>query len=328
MGANEPTGVSRVAKLGGWRKIAGAMWGPPDDPQVYGIIEFDATPLLALIERGRAAGYPVTPTHLVGRAVANALHDVPDFNVRIKCSKVIPRETVDVFFIAAVEGGKELSGVKVERADEKSVFEVAKELRERAGQMKQGDDKEFAKTKKNIARMPRRMLRPSMKFSAYLTNTRNKDVKALGVKKQPFGSAMITSIGMFGIPQGFAPLARFYGMPLLVLVGEITDKPMAVDGQVVIRPVMSLTATIDHRYADGWHISQLIKPFRAYLQDPAAFEPDPSPSSGSEPVGTESEARTEAGERFEGIPHPDEPTSNGSDPAGLPAEPTAPTLGG
>jgi hypothetical protein len=117
-------------------------------------------------------------------------------------------------------------------------------------------------------------------------------------------------------------------MPLLVLVGEITDKPMAVDGQVVIRPVMSLTATIDHRYADGWHISQLIKPFRAYLQDPAAFEPDPSPSSGSEPVGTESEARTEAGERFEGIPHPDEPTSNGSDPAGLPAEPTAPTLGG
>ena len=320
--------MSRVAKkLGGWRKIAGAMWGPPDDPQVYGIIEFDATNMLALIERGRAAGFPVTPTHLVGRAVANALHEVPDFNVRIKGSKVIPRETVDVFFIAAVEGGKELSGVKVERADEKSVFEVAKELRERASQMKQGDDKEFAKTKKNIARMPRRMLRPSMRFSAYLTNTRNKDVKALGVKKQPFGSAMITSIGMFGIPQGFAPLARFYGMPLLVLVGEITDKPMAVDGQVVIRPVISLTATIDHRYADGWHISQLIKPFRAYLQDPAAFEPDPAPPGGGEPVGTTEEARTEAGERFEGVPHPNEPATNGDGVVDLSAEPTAPTVG-
>ena len=314
--------MSRVAKLGGWRKIAGAMWGPPDDPQVYGIIEFDATSMLALIERGRAAGYPVTPTHLVGRAVANALHDVPDFNVRIRGSKVIPRETVDVFFIAAVEGGKELSGVKVERADEKSVFEVAKELRERATQMKQGDDKEFAKTKKNIARMPRRFLRPSMKFSAWLTNSRNRDVKALGVKKQPFGSAMITSIGMFGIPQGFAPLARFYGMPLLVLVGEITDKPVAEDGRVVVRPVISLTATIDHRYADGWHISQLIKPFRAYLQDPAAFEPDPVELSGLPPVPTESEARTEAGERFVGVPHPDEVASNGE----LSAEPTAPTL--
>ena len=33
--------------------------------------------------------------------------------------------------------------------------------------------------------------------------------------------------------------------------------------------------SIDHRYADGWHISQLIKPFKAYLQDPAAYEPAP-----------------------------------------------------
>jgi pyruvate dehydrogenase E2 component (dihydrolipoamide acetyltransferase) len=91
---------------------------------------------------------------------------------------------------------------------------------------------------------------------------------------------MVTSIGMFGIPQGFAPLARFYKMPLLVLVGEIGPKPVAVDGEVVVRPVLPLTATIDHRYADGWHISQLIRPFRAYLEDPQAFEPDPHAVSG------------------------------------------------
>jgi len=139
---------------------------------------------------------------------------------------------------------------------------------------------------------------------------------------------MITSIGMFGIPQGFAPLARFYGMPLLVLVGEIQDKPMAVDGQVVIRPVMSLTATIDHRYADGWHISQLIKPFKAYLGNPAAFEPDPAPPSGSEPVETTAEAHEVIGEQLAGIARPNEPASNGGEPVGLPAEPTAPTLGG
>jgi len=268
-------GVERV-KIQGWRKIAGAMWGPPDDPQMYGMLEFDATPLLELIDKGRAAGHPVTATHLVGRAVAHALHEVPDFNVRIRGGKVIPRDTVDVFFIAAVEGGKELSGVRVDQADHKSVFEIAHELRERAGRMKAGDDQEFAKTKKSIAAMPRRLLRPSMRFSAWVAGDRNKSIKALGVKASPFGSAMITSIGMFGIPQGFAPLARFYKMPLLVLVGEIHDKPVAVDGRVEIRPVLPLTATIDHRYADGWHISQLIRPFKAYLNDPAALEPDPT----------------------------------------------------
>jgi hypothetical protein len=81
---------------------------------------------------------------------------------------------------------------------------------------------------------------------------------------------------MFGLPQGFAPLARFYRMPLLVLVGEITDKPVAIGGKVKVRPMLPLTATIDHRYADGWHISQLLKPFKAYFADPAAFEPDPA----------------------------------------------------
>ena len=263
-----------MAKLAGWRRIASAMWSDPDDPQIYGAMEFDATPMLALMDRARAVGHHVTPTHFVGRAIAHSLHEVPDMNVRIYGGKVIPRETIDVFFITAVSGGRELSGVKIERTDEKSVFDIARELAERSTRMKQGDDPDFARTKRDIARMPHRLLRPAMRLSAWLAGDHDRDVKALGLKRNPFGSAMVTSVGMFGIPQGFAPLARFYRMPLLVLVGEIAPKPWAVDGRVEVRPVLGLTATIDHRYADGWHISELIKPFKAYLNDPAGLEPD------------------------------------------------------
>ena len=276
-----------MAKLAGWRKIAGAMWGPPDDPQIYGAMEFDATPLKDLVERSRAAGHRITVTHLVGRSIALALAAVPDFNVRIYRGKMIPRETVDVFYITAVEGGRSLSGVKVENADKKSVFEISSELTARATKMKAGDDPEFAKTKKTMESLPLVALRPAMRFSAWVAGDRNKSMKRLGVKANPFGSAMVTSVGMFGLPQGFAPLARFYRMPLLVLVGEIGDKPVAVDGKVKVKPILPLTATIDHRYADGWHISQLLKPFRAYFADPQAFEPDPAtvtPSQQPAPV--------------------------------------------
>ena len=113
-----------------------------------------------------------------------------------------------------------------------------------------------------------------MRFSAWVAGDRNRDLKMFSVRRAPFGSAMITSVGMFGLPLGFAPLARFYKMPLLVLVGEITTKPVAVDGRVEVRPMLPVTATIDHRYADGWHISQLLKPFKAYLAQPSAFEPE------------------------------------------------------
>jgi len=56
------------------------------------------------------------------------------------------------------------------------------------------------------------------------------------------------------------------------VLGEVQPKPVALDGQVVVRPVLPLMATIDHRYTDGWHISQLIKPFKAYVADPQAYE--------------------------------------------------------
>jgi pyruvate/2-oxoglutarate dehydrogenase complex dihydrolipoamide acyltransferase (E2) component len=266
-------------KVRGWRRIAGAMWGPPDDPQIYGAMEIDATPLREFTEQARRAGHRVTPTHLVGRAVATALHEVPDFNMRVRGNRMQPRETVDVFYITAVEGGRSLSGVKIERADEKSVYEIAVELAERAGAMKRGEDPDFAKTKKTMESLPRWLLKLSMRFSAWVAGDLNRSMKSLGVKSSPFGAAMITSVGMFGLPQGFAPLAKFYKMPLLVLVGEVTDKPVAVDGQVVIRPMLPITATIDHRYADGWHISELLKPFRAYLGDPASFEPEAAPAA-------------------------------------------------
>lgn len=249
------------------------MWGPPDDPQVYGVLEFDATPLLAYTEKARAAGHRLTPTHFVGRAVAVALREVPDFNVRVVGGKVIPRETVDVFFIAAVEGGRELSGVKVERADQKSILDISVELRERAIRMKEGTDPEFARARRSMAAFPRRLLRPAMRFAAWAAGDRNWSIRPLGIKASPFGSAMVTSIGMFGIPQGFAPIARFYRIPLLVLVGEITDKPVAVQGRVEVRPVLTVTATIDHRYADGWHIGRALAPFKAYLRDPEPYEP-------------------------------------------------------
>jgi chloramphenicol O-acetyltransferase len=278
-------------KLVGWRRIAGSLWGPPNDPQIYGAMEIDATNLLAFIARARAAGHRVTATHVVGRAVALAMHDVPDFNMRIRRGKMFPRETVDIFYITAVEGGRSLSGVKIERTDEKPIYDVAVELAERANRMKRGDDPDFAKTKKMMEAMPVGMLRWSMRFSAWVAGDRDRDLKMFSVRRSPFGSAMITSVGMFGLPLGFAPLARFYKMGLLLLVGEIADKPVVVDGRVEIRPILPITATIDHRYADGWHISQLLKPFRAYLADPSTFEP---PVEAASPEETAAEAQAES----------------------------------
>src|SRR5688572_9239432 len=125
-------------RVTGWRRVAGAMWNAPNDPQIFGALDIDATPLLAAIARARQLGWHVTPTHLVGRAVAHALAMVPELNVQIRHGRILPRPSVEVFFITSIAGGHDLSGVKVSDVDRKSVVDVALELTERASALKRG----------------------------------------------------------------------------------------------------------------------------------------------------------------------------------------------
>jgi pyruvate dehydrogenase E2 component (dihydrolipoamide acetyltransferase) len=262
----------RGTRITGWRRIACALWDAPNDPQIFGALDVDAAPLRAFIATARDAGYHITPTHLVGRAVAHALAMVPDLNVQIRGGRVLPRESIDVFFIAAIAGGRDLSGIKLAGVDGSSAVDVARELADRAGRMKSGDDREFARTKRVMDALPVPLLRIALRAGALLTHL-GRDVPSLGLRRHPFGSAMVSSVGPLGLPQGFTPLAWMYDVPLLVLVGELIEKPIAVEGRVQVREVLPITATIDHRYADGSHIGRLMTAFTSYLATPEQFEP-------------------------------------------------------
>jgi pyruvate dehydrogenase E2 component (dihydrolipoamide acetyltransferase) len=264
----------KKTKIKGWRKITSATWGNPNDPQIYGDLEIDAGAVLAFIEEAReATGVKLTVTHMVGKAIAHALGENPDLNVRMYREHFIHNETADVFFIVSTGGGDDLSGVKVVAADTKPVVEIARELSQRSGRIRNDDDEELGKTKQMLSRTPRRLLGISMRFAAWLTTDRNMDLKERGLPRQPFGSAMVSSVGMFGIQHAYAPLSPYYRIPFLVLVGEVAERPAAVDGQVVVRPMFTISATMDHRYVDGFHAARLARSAREYLDDPKRFEP-------------------------------------------------------
>jgi pyruvate/2-oxoglutarate dehydrogenase complex dihydrolipoamide acyltransferase (E2) component len=262
-----------TTKLTGWRRIANAMWHAPDDPQIFGALEIDARPVLAFIERARQAGHHVTPTHLVGRALAHALEAVPDLNVQIRRGWARRRRSIDIFFIAAVAAGHDLSGVKIERVPDKPAIAIARELAERSAAMKSGRDRDFARSKRLMNVLPPWLLRRALRATAFLSQDLGLDLPMLALRREPFGSAMVSSVGMFGLPHGFAPLAWMYDVPVLILVGEIGPRPVVAGGQVEARAILPITATIDHRYVDGWHVSTAMKAFRDYLAAPEKHEP-------------------------------------------------------
>jgi pyruvate/2-oxoglutarate dehydrogenase complex dihydrolipoamide acyltransferase (E2) component len=270
--------MSRSESASGWRRIASAVWSSPADPQIYGDIEVDATALLSFIDTvRRVTGTRVTVTHLVGKAVAHALAEHPELNTFLSRGRFVSHDSVDIFFVVSIPGGRDLSGVKVRHAETKSLTEIAAELERRAAAVRTGEDGEYGKTKALTDAVPLRLLRVVLRLADWLTGDLKVDLKRFGMPRELFGSAMVTSVGMFGVGRAYGPLSPYYRIPFLALVSEVAPKAVVVDGDVVARPVLTICATMDHRYLDGAHAARLAHSVRTYLENPAAHEPAPDP---------------------------------------------------
>ncbi|MEN9704868.1 MAG: hypothetical protein RLZZ393_747 [Pseudomonadota bacterium] len=89
---------------------------------------------------------------------------------------------------------------------------------------------------------------------------------ALTMEDLTGGTFSITNGGVFGsllsTPIVNAPQSAILGMH------KIQERPMAVNGQVVIRPMMYLALTYDHRIIDGKEAVQFLVSMKDALEDP------------------------------------------------------------
>ncbi len=258
-----------MAKMTVRRKLAIATWSAPAEGNIYGKLTVDAEAALRYIDHlCRTTDQKVTITHLVGKAVGMALAATPSLNGRIAWGRYIPHDNVAVAFLVALEDGKNLAKAKVTNIDKKSVREIAAELAELAGKLHRGEDEQFKKSQKPLHALPTWMLRPIVSVTGWLTGALGISVPAFGLEGFPFGSAIVTSVGMFNLDEGFVPHTPWARVPVYVLIGAVRDMPTVVDGQVVPRKRLTLTATIDHRFIDGFQGGTLAKVVRQAIEQP------------------------------------------------------------
>lgn len=251
------------------RKVAIASWSSPREGNIYGKLAIDMTKVLKYINFLRATtGEKITVTHVVGRAAGLALAACPDLNGRIFLGNYYPHDTVDLAFLVSLEGGKDLAKFKVNNIDKKTTVEIARELRIGAEQLRKGEDANFEKPKALIKALPTWVLRRLLWLTGYLTSSLGINIKFLGLEKYPFGACIITSVGMFGLDEGYAPPTPFARVPVYLTIPEIRKRPVVIDDQIAIRPILDLTATIDHRFLDGHRGAMVAKMMRKSLADP------------------------------------------------------------
>ena len=262
--------LNRYSRPAMFRRMALVSWARPSDPQVYARAEVDVGKALEFArQESERAGVQVTLAHLVLRAVALALREFPEANALVRWNRIYTRKRVHMFFHVALPGKKpDLSGVIVRDADAKAPAQIAQELREKIKAVRSGADGEIARTQRMLDRIPSCLYRPLLRAIGFLQYTLNLDLSRLGMPRDPFGGAAVTSIGSFGISEAFAPLPPITRIPLLVSVGKVEPRPVVRDGAIVIRPVCVLCATFDHRIMDGYLAGKLAKFVTRYLADP------------------------------------------------------------
>jgi pyruvate dehydrogenase E2 component (dihydrolipoamide acetyltransferase) len=134
------------------------------------------------------------------------------------------------------EGGDlskaDLSGALIRNAHQASIESLATELRARAKAIRANEDADFKRTKGTLALVPGFFLRPMLRLIDWIQYDLNISLKWAGLAKDPFGSAMVTSLGMLGVKTAFAPIFPLAHCPLLVVVGAVSDEPVVKDGEL------------------------------------------------------------------------------------------------
>jgi pyruvate dehydrogenase E2 component (dihydrolipoamide acetyltransferase) len=260
----------------GWRNIAIGTWRSAKDPSVYGVVDLDVAKAEAYLTeeslrlaRTGAKVPKLTMTHFLGKAVAEAMRRHPQINCVLRLGKLYPRRSVTLFFqVATDEGGEDLSGVTVRDAAHKSVVDMATEMAKKVGAVRDGSDKSYKEMKSLMRRVPGWLAGLVLDLAAFLQYTLNLWSPLLGTPKDPMGSVMITNVGTLGLELGFAPLVAYSRVPMVIAAGAVKDRVVPENGVPVVRPMMRLGVTFDHRIIDGVHAAKMARTVEAIFASP------------------------------------------------------------
>ncbi len=243
-----------------WRVTAAAIYTTPTDSRVYGTLEIDVTDARRFIDEKREAGSKLTMTHMVTAVVSRAVaFDVPEMNCFIRRGRVIGRERLDVMVPVAMNDEAGVTSVIIEDAHARTVTSIAGEIRDKARSARSGVESRAAQNKYLLNRVPWPLRRPVFLLLKWITVDMGIEIKALGLSAHSFGSFVVSDIGSHGLKTGMTGLMPAAKVPAVIVLGRVEDKPVVRKGKIVIRTMLPLTGTFDHRIVDGAQIGKLAR---------------------------------------------------------------------
>lgn len=252
-----------------WRVTSAAIYTTPTDSRVYGTLDIDVTDAKRFLESRRAEGVKITMTHLATAVLARAVaFDVPEMNCFIRRGAVVGRERLDVMVPVSVGGDSGVTAALVKDAHARSVTSIAEEIREKASSSRAGEEIKAAQNKYLLNRIPWPFRRPVFRLLKWITVDMGIEIRTLGLSAHSFGSFVVSDIGSFGLNTGMTALMPAAKVPAVIVLGKVEEKPVVRRGEIVIRTMLPLTGTFDHRIVDGLQIGKLARGIKRNFRKP------------------------------------------------------------
>ncbi len=255
---------------------AAAIYTTPTDSRVYGTLDIDVTEAKRFIDEKREQGVKLTMVHMVTAVLARAVaFDVPELNCFIRRGSVVGRGHIDVMVPVSVGGDSGVTPAIIRDAHARPVTSIAEDVREKASRGRAGDEAKAAQNKYLLNRIPWPLRRPVFRFLKWITVDMGVEIPKLGLSAHSFGSFVVSDIGSFGLATGATALMPAAKVPAVVVLGKIEEKPVVRNGEIVVRTILPLTGTFDHRIVDGMQIGKLARGIKRNFRKPAWLDEVP-----------------------------------------------------
>ncbi|MDH5345401.1 MAG: 2-oxo acid dehydrogenase subunit E2 [Gammaproteobacteria bacterium] len=259
-----------------WRVTSAAIYTTPTDSRVYGTLDIDVTDARRFMQAKRDEGIKITMVHLATAVLARAVaFDVPEMNCFIRRGSVVGRERLDVMVPVAM-GSEGVTSVIVPDAHSKTVTAIANEIGDKARRVRGGEESKAARNKYLLNRIPWPFRRPAFRLLKWITVDMGLEIRSLGLSAHSFGSFVVSDIGSHGLSTGMTSLMPAAKVPAVIVLGKIEEKPVVRRGEIVIRTVLPLTGTFDHRIVDGEQIGKLARGIKRNFRRPEWLDEVPA----------------------------------------------------
>jgi hypothetical protein len=264
--------IGERSRLTSYRRMALASWRSPRDPSTYAPLTLRMDAAEAFMA-GVESEVPLSITHYVAKVLGDCLSRNVLLNNVLLGTTLYQRAGTHLFIttLTRTKRGNDLAGFQIPDIATHSLTDVAALTQQQVEALRRNEVPHILRGQRRLERLPTIIAAPVFRIIEFLQYTLNLSLAAIGIPRDPYGSAIITNIGALGLDQAFIPLSPYARCSLIVGIGKPKPMPFVEGDAVVVAKGVTITFTMDHRYADGADGGKLLRRFRKVFENPTAF---------------------------------------------------------